>query len=196
MFRRLALSLAVAAGLIVQFAASRFGDAWRRRVRGPRFAGRELAGRARAVRLGRQEFLLVQFGLARPGLVLVRLCLAARIWLGRPRRLARWNHRTGPPDDHVVHHHNRPVHRPGHNNRPNHNRPVHNRPGHNDGRTTTAPAITVQTTTGRTTTDRPHNRPGHGGLRPSPGGGNRGGGHNRPAAKSRRGQSGGGQRRS
>jgi hypothetical protein len=77
-------------------------------------------------------------------------------------------HRT-----HVVHHNNRPVHRPGHNNRPNHNRPAHNRPGHN-----------------RPNHNRPNNnRPGH--NRPS--GGNRGGGHNRSGGHNRGG--GGGQRR-
>ena len=89
MFRKLVLSLAVAAGLIAQLVSSRFGGAWRRRLRAAGRAGRELASRKRSVRLGRQELLLVQFRLARSGLVLVRLCLAARDRLGRRRRLAR-----------------------------------------------------------------------------------------------------------
>jgi hypothetical protein len=78
-----------------------------------------------------------------------------------------WNHRP-VHRTHVVHHHHRPVHRPGHHNRPNHNRPVHSRPGHNRPNHSRPPA----------------HRPG-GNNRG--GGGNRGGGHNR---------TGGGQRRS
>ena len=87
MFRKLALSLAVG-GIDLPVRSSRRGCAWRRRVRAAGLARGGLAGRKGAVRLGRPEVLLVQFGLARPGLVPVRLCVASRIRLGRRRRLA------------------------------------------------------------------------------------------------------------
>lgn len=65
------------------------GRAWRWRVRAAGLACGELAGRKGAIRLGRAEVLLVQFGLARSRLVPVRLCVASWIRLGRRRRLAR-----------------------------------------------------------------------------------------------------------
>jgi hypothetical protein len=67
---------------------SRQGRAWRWRALSLRLASPDFAGREGAVRLGRPEVLLVQFGLAWTGLVPVRLCVAARIWLGRGRRMA------------------------------------------------------------------------------------------------------------
>jgi hypothetical protein len=78
---------------------SRRRRAWRRRVRAARLARGGLAGRKGAVLLGRTEVLLVPFRLARPGLVPVRLCVAAWVRLGRPRRLA-WlapSSGRGPP---------------------------------------------------------------------------------------------------
>ena len=68
--------------------ASRRGRGWRRRVRAAGLARRGLAGRKSAVLLGRTAVLLVSFGLARPRLVPVRLCVPAWLRLGRPRRLA------------------------------------------------------------------------------------------------------------
>src|SRR6185437_16989023 len=76
---------------------SRRGRAQPRRVCAARRARAKLAGRKGAIRLGRPEVLLVQFRLARPGLVSVRLCVAARIRLGRPGRLARLEAPSRPP---------------------------------------------------------------------------------------------------
>ena len=75
-------------GVDLSVRPSRQGRAWRWRALSPRLARADFAGRKGAVRLGRPEVLLVQFSLAGPGLVSVRLCVAARIWLGRGRRMA------------------------------------------------------------------------------------------------------------
>ena len=74
--------------LIALARPSRQGRAWRWRARAAAALAADFAGRKGAVRLGRPELLLVQFSLAGPGLVLVRLCVAARIRLGRGRRMA------------------------------------------------------------------------------------------------------------
>ena len=78
---------------------SRRRRTWCRRVRAAGLARGGLADRKGAVLLGRTKILLVPLGLARPGLVPVRLCVAAWVRLGRPRRLA-WlapSSGRGPP---------------------------------------------------------------------------------------------------
>jgi hypothetical protein len=84
MFRKLVLSLAAAAGMVAQLvlpAEAAIGV-------GAFEAPAALVRRTSAVRLGRPELLLVQFSLARPGLVQVRVRMAARGRLGRWGRLA------------------------------------------------------------------------------------------------------------
>ncbi len=88
MFRRLAMSLAAAVALIAQLALPASATLG---VGG--FAVRDSLAESspveNALRQGRQELLLVRLCLARPRLVPVRLCVAARARLGRTSRLAR-----------------------------------------------------------------------------------------------------------
>ena len=88
MFRKLVLSLAAAAGLVSQLALPAEAAIGVGAFAAPAALAESSPIEQGAVRLGRPELLLVQFSLARPGLVLVRLRVAARDRLGRRRRLA------------------------------------------------------------------------------------------------------------
>ena len=86
MVRKLTLSFALAVGLV---SSSPFPPRPRlASARQPPPRSSRLRRSKRRNSLGRPEVLLVQFRLAGPGLVSVRLCVAARIWLGRGRRMA------------------------------------------------------------------------------------------------------------
>ena len=134
MFRKLALSLAVAAGLISQLALPADAALGVGAFAPPAALAESLAGRKGAVRLGRPEVLLVQFGLARPGLVPVRLCVAARDSAGAAPPAGMAGAIQASSIVRPVH--RPPVHRPRppvHARPPAHHRPPAHRPGGNRG---------------------------------------------------------------
>ncbi len=182
MFRRLALALAVAAGLIVQLAvpASATLGAGGFAVRDS-LAGSSPVETAQFVWGGR-NFCWYNSAWQGPGWYWCGYAWRRGIGWGGAAGWHGWrhpvivHHRPVHRTTHVVHHRpgrHRPVHRPGHNrpvhNRPGHSRPTHNRPGNN-----------------RSNHSRPSNRPGHGGGSGHRPGGNRGGGHNRGGGGNRR----------
>ncbi len=130
MFRRFALSLAIAAGLIVQFALPASATLG---VGG--FAVRDSLAESSPVEnaqfvWGGRNYCWYNSAWQGPGWYWCGYAWRRGFGWGGRAGWHGWNHRTVHRTTHVVHHHNRPVHRPGHNNRPNHNRPGH-RPGHN-----------------------------------------------------------------